>query len=189
MPGGVLGAGRERDCRGPQRRRAQARDPLARRRQAVRREVSPPAYSQHETGCTIRPVEVKLGRRVVSSVPGDDLVSPRPGGMDVSDLVIVAVEVDPWPREEWLAGWNSRGFPMDLEEPGFYHGSLVFSAREDDLERTWEAVKRRVAEANRVYSDEVIAEQERANAARKRAAAEKEKRLSELQSRVDALPD
>lgn len=89
------------------------------------------------------------------------LGSPHVLGIAYGDLLEVEVDLDAeghaWPDGEWVALFREYAkFPSDLEEPRLEHGKLRFEAHDDDLERAWSAIKGRVHETNRLYSDTLV---------------------------------
>jgi len=84
------------------------------------------------------------------------LGSPRVLGVVHADLLEVEVALDAdglaWPDQEWVALFREYpDFPAELEEPRLEHGKLRFEARDDELERAWNAIQQRVAATNRSY--------------------------------------
>ena len=93
------------------------------------------------------------------------LGSPRVLGVVHADLLEVEVGLDAdglsWPDQEWVALFREYAdFPADLEEPRLEHAKLRFEARDEDLERTWSAIKQRVAATNRSY-ESILAPRDR----------------------------
>jgi hypothetical protein len=85
------------------------------------------------------------------------LGSPRVRGIVHGDLLEVEVALDAdgvgWPDEEWLSLFRENAdFPADLEEPRLEHGRLRFEARDDDLQRAWNAITDRVTVTNHTYA-------------------------------------
>ena len=67
------------------------------------------------------------------------------------------VEGAAWPDGEWLTLFREYAkFPSDLEEPRLEHGKLRFEVREKELERAWTAIKQRIHDTNRLYSDLLV---------------------------------
>ena len=86
---------------------------------------------------------ITLGSRRILGVSGEFLE------------IEIALDADglAWPDEEWLALFREYGdCPADLEEPRLEHGMLRFEARDEDLERAWNAIDQRVSLTNRTYA-------------------------------------
>lgn len=91
---------------------------------------------------------IRLGSRRVLGIVRGDLLE-----------IEVALDADglAWPDEEWLSLFREYGnFPADLEEPRLEHGKLRFEARDEDLERAWNAIDQRVNATNRTYEAVVV---------------------------------
>jgi len=93
-----------------------------------------------------------------------------------------------WPDEEWIELLREYGdFPADLEEPRLEHGKLRFEARDEDLERAWNAIDQRVNATNRIYGAVLVPRDRtgrRTEAARR---ANVDQRIDEAQRLLDSL--
>lgn len=133
-------------------------------------------------------MEVKLGKRKVEALPGEE---QRAGGHWTAhppDQVQVSCELDPWPDLEWRTLWARQDYPADLDEPSFsFQPFALFAAREADLDRAWESLKARVDATNRAYAEEVIPAREADQRKREEDEDARRRRMKELQARVDEL--
>jgi hypothetical protein len=146
-------------------------------------------------------VEVKLGKPMLEDV-GETAIraawggqAPPPPGMPASGEyqrdwidVVVGVELEPWPDHDWLTFWQEEDldWPERFEEPVLDGRRLIFSARDDELQDAWDAVKIRVEKANMMYrgdredlpedDDSQLAEQESLRRLREAA----QRRIDEL---------
>jgi hypothetical protein len=119
---------------------------------------------------------------------------PRVCGVVYGDLLEVEVPLDAdgavWPDEEWLSLFREYGlFPGELEEPRLEHGRLRFEARDEDLRRSWIAIRDRVAATNRAYATRLPARDrrgERSEAARRE---DVDGRIRGAQRVLDSLQD
>ena len=113
-------------------------------------------------------MEVKLGKPTLEDVgwsaASAALVELGPDGTDESLVdyeeelvdITVAVDLQPRPDRNWLAFWQDEdmSWPDHLDPPLLDGGTLIFEAREQELEEAWAAVKARVEETNRAYREE-----------------------------------
>jgi hypothetical protein len=124
--------------------------------------------SRSPAGCTLSAVEVKLGKPTLEAVgwsgAGQALVEIAPGGWEQSlDAyseewidITVAVELQPRPDRDWLVFWEEEeelGWPDHLSPPLLDGETLIFGAREQELEEAWAAVKACVDATNRAYRE------------------------------------
>ena len=112
-------------------------------------------------------MEVTLGKPTLEAVGesgiGTALVEIAPDGTESSEEyeeecvdITVAVELQPRPDRNWLVFWQEEelGWPGHLSPPLLDGETLIFEAREQELEEAWAAVKARVDAANRAYREE-----------------------------------
>ena len=112
-------------------------------------------------------MEVKLGKPTLEAVGesgiGAALVEIAPNGTESSEEyeeewidITVAVELQPRPDRDWLVFWQEEdlGWPDHLSPPLLDGETLIFEAREQELEKAWAAVKARVDATNRAYREE-----------------------------------
>jgi hypothetical protein len=125
-----------------------------------------------------RPEEVELGPATQIEVVGHE----------VSFLVPFAGK---WPNEHWLRAFREthRGWPGDLSEPlldegrGLHLGPIQASTLEEHVN----AVKARVAEANRLYRDEIEPELRRQREEALRREHEELRIQAEVQAKLKSL--
>jgi hypothetical protein len=115
-------------------------------------------------------VEVKLGKPTLEGVGESGMAIAwempselAPPGMEASGEdaeewidIDVAVELQPWPDHSWLLFWQEADleWPERFGEPVLDGRRLIFSAREDELQDAWEALKARVESANLMYRED-----------------------------------
>ncbi len=110
-------------------------------------------------------MEVKLGKPMLKDV-GEIAIRAAWGGQAVSTgtpasgeheeewiEIEVAVDLQPWPNHNWLLFWQEADleWPERFDEPVLDGRRLIFSARDDELQDAWDAVKIRVEKANMMY--------------------------------------
>jgi hypothetical protein len=122
---------------------------------------------------------IRLGRRRVLGIVRGDLLE-----------VEVALDADglAWPDEEWLTLFREYdNFPADLEEPRLEHGKLRFEARDQDLERAWHAIDRRVQATNRTYEAELAPRDRTGQRTESVRRGDVDRRIEEAQRLLDSL--
>jgi hypothetical protein len=120
------------------------------------------------------------------------LAAPRVLGAADRDFLEIEAGLEAeglaWPDAEWVGLFREySAFPPDLEEPRLEHGRLRFEARDDDLGRTWTAIKERVAATNRMYG-ELLAPRDRSEQrVEDRRLGDIDGRIQDAQRLLDAL--
>lgn len=138
-------------------------------------------------------MDIELGKRTVEGYEkaGEAIIvsAGRSGGLETNphDLMYVSVELSGHPDRDWLELWKEQDYPNDLEEPRIERGRLEFDTPPDDLERTWDAIKRRVAATNDRYSAEIVPARQDARARQQETAEARAQAIDEAQRRLDEL--
>lgn len=102
----------------------------------------------------------------------------------------IPLNVPPYPRDEWIALFKSADYPMSMEEPELIGNTAIkLRVANAEMEANIQALRRRVAEANRRYAEEVEPRLQRERKEAEAKEAEQRRIYEDVTRRLEALDE